>query len=239
MSTVPANTAIVAATAAAKPSRQISSPDKVVEAINKGILTRRFGAGHRLVEADLANSLNVSRGTVREALKKLAAQGVVRLSPHRGAAIRPLSRLEAEKLVVVLEVLCGLAARLAAANISVSKGRERFRAVSEALVSSALTMGSDQFLANRAHYYAVILDIADNPELNRLMPVPQIHLFRSQFQSYLRPKDITEMRKEYCDISAAILLGNEAQAETRMRKHMKKTLDRLVLTGEEAFDQTY
>ena len=227
------------ATAATKPSRQISSPDKVVEAINKGILTRRFGAGHRLVEADLANSLNVSRGTVREALKKLAAQGVVRLSPHRGAAIRPLSRQEAEKLVVVLEVLCGLAARLAAANIAVAKGRERFRAVSDALVGTALTMGSDQFLANRAHYYAVILDIADNPELNRLMPVPQIHLFRSQFQSYLRPKNIAEMRKEYSDISEAILLGNESQAETRMRKHMKKTLDRLVLIGEEAFDQNY
>ena len=63
---------IVPAGSKAPSSRTVSSPDKVVDAINKGILARRFGVGHRLVEADLANSLNVSRGTVREALKKLS-----------------------------------------------------------------------------------------------------------------------------------------------------------------------
>lgn len=218
-------------------SRAVSSPDKVVDAITKGILARRFGVGHRLVEADLANSLNVSRGTVREALKKLAAQGVVRLSPHRGASIRPLSRLEAQHLVVVLEVLCGLAARLAAQNIGQNKARERFKAVADLLNDSET--GPEQFLAHRANYYGVILALADNAELNRLMPVSQIHLFRSQFQSYLRPKDIRDMQKEYIAVSEAILEGNAAVAETRMRKHMLKTLDRMVAMTEEAFNQDY
>jgi DNA-binding GntR family transcriptional regulator len=227
------------AVAARKSAGEISSPDKVVEAINKGILTRRFGPGHRLVEADLANSLNVSRGTVREALKKLAAQGVVRISPHRGAAIRPLSRHEAEKLVEVLEVLCGLAARLAASNMGDGKARERFKTASDALTQTQVGTGSEQFLANRAHYYAVMLDIADNPELNRLMPVPQIHLFRSQFQSFLQPKDVADMQKEYGEISDAVLAGKDALAETRMRKHMRKTLDRLVAVSDDAFDQNY
>ena len=218
-------------------SRAVSSPDKVVDAITKGILARRFGVGHRLVEADLANSLNVSRGTVREALKKLAAQGVVRLSPHRGASIRPLSRLEAQHLVVVLEVLCGLAARLAAQNIGQNKARERFKAVADLLNDSET--GPEQFLAHRANYYGVILALADNAELNRLMPVSQIHLFRSQFQSYLRPKDIRDMQKEYVAVSEAILEGNAAVAESRMRKHMLKTLDRMVAMTEEAFNQDY
>ena len=220
-------------------SRAVSSPDKVVDAITKGILARRFGVGHRLVEADLANSLNVSRGTVREALKKLAAQGVVRLSPHRGASIRPLSRLEAQHLVVVLEVLCGLAARLAAQNIGQNKARERFKAVADLLTNSHSESGSEQFLAHRANYYGVILALADNAELNRLMPVSQIHLFRSQFQSYLRPKDIRDMQKEYIAVSEAILEGNAAVAEARMRKHMLKTLDRMVAMTEEAFNQDY
>jgi DNA-binding GntR family transcriptional regulator len=225
--------------AARKSAGEISSPDKVVDAINKGILNRRFGPGHRLVEADLANSLNVSRGTVREALKKLAAQGVVRISPHRGAAIRPLSRQEAGKLVVVLEVLCGLAARLAASNMGETQSRERFKAASEALTQTQVNIGSDQFLTNRANYYEVMLDIADNPELNRLMPVPQIHLFRSQFQSFLQPKDVADMQKEYGEISEAVLAGKGALAETRMRKHMSKTLDRLVAVSDDAFDQNY
>lgn len=222
-----------------KAARTISSPDKVVEAISNGILARRYGVGHRLVEADLANSFSVSRGTVREALKKLAAQGVVRLDPHRGAAIRPLNRQEAEKLVVVLEVLCGLAARLAAERIAQGKARVRFSAASDQLTDSRSATGSEQFLADRANYYAVILDIADNAELNRLMPVPQIHLFRSQFHNFLRTTDIRSMQKEYGEISAAILEGDAALAEKRMRKHMSKTRDRLATLGEEAFDQNY
>ena len=40
-------------------------------------------------------------------------------------------------------------------------------------------------------------------------------------------------------ISKAILEGKEALAETRMRKHMRKTLGRLVVIGEDAFDQSY
>lgn len=218
---------------------EISSPDKVVAAINKGIMTRRFGPGHRLVEADLASHLNVSRGTVREALKKLAAQGVVTLSPHRGAAIRPFNRQEAEKLVVVLEVLCGLAARLAAANINEGNARSRFQAVSEPFTRQVSDSGSEEFLANRSRYYAAMFDIAGNSELNRLMPVPQIHLFRSQFQAFLRPKDIADMKKEYAEIGEAILAGNGALAESRMRKHQQKALDRLAVIGADAFDYEY
>ena len=224
---------------APKASSDISSPDKVVEAINRGIMSRRFGPGHRLVEADLANSLDVSRGTVREAFKKLAAQGVLRLSRHRGASIRPFSREEAVNLVMVLEVLCGLAARLAATNIGKGDARTRFTKASDLLIRSPSGATSEQFPANRAYYYAIMLEIAENPELNRLMPVAQIHLFRSQFQSFLKPRDFADMLKEYVEISKAILEGKEALAETRMRKHMRKTLGRLVVIGEDAFDQSY
>lgn len=213
----------------------VSSPDKVVEAINRGIMSRRYGPGHRLVEADLASSLSVSRGTIREALKKLAAQGVVRLIPHRGAAIRPLSRDEAVKLLQVLEVLCGLAARLAAENIDEGDARRRFAAAAELLSPTTMQLSPEQFLANRGHYYVAMFDIADNAELNRLMPISQIHLFRSQFQQYLGLRDLSAMQKEYREISEAVLAGHGAVAEARMRKHMRRTLDRIEEVGDNAF----
>ena len=80
------------------------------------------------MESDLTRDLKVSRGTVREALKKLSAEGVVQLSPHRGAVIRALSRQDAEVLLLVLEVLCCLAARLAAINIDMNNHRKCFSA---------------------------------------------------------------------------------------------------------------
>jgi DNA-binding GntR family transcriptional regulator len=213
----------------------ISSPDKVVDAINRGIMSRRYGPGHRLVEADLAGNLNVSRGTIREALKKLAAQGVVRLIPHRGAAIRPLSRDEAVNLLQVLEVLCGLAARLAAEKIDAGDARRRFAAAADLLSPAAMQISPEQFLANRGHYYMVMFEIAGNVELDRLMPISQIHLFRSQFQQYLGPRDLSDMQKEYREISEAVLAGHAAAAESRMRKHMRRTLDRIEAAGDDAF----
>ena len=222
-----------------KTSRPLSSPDKVVEAISTGILMRRFGPGHRLVEADLSSNYNVSRGTVREALKKLAAQGVVVLNPHRGASIRPLSRREAEQLLLVLEVLCGLAARLAAENITQGSAHERMKAASGMLTRVHLESGVEQFMADRAAYYGVMLGIADNAELNRVMPLPQISLLRSQYHGFLRPKDVKEMRKEYGEIGDAILHGDAVQAETRMCKHLRRTRDRLLAVDEDAFNQSF
>lgn len=212
-----------------------SSPDRVVAAINRGIMTRRYGPGHRLIEADLAASLGVSRSTIREALKQLAIQGVVRINPHRGAEIRPLGRPEAENLVQVLEVLCGLAARLAAERIHDHGERQRFQKAAEALSTDAGDAGNDQFLAARGVYYEIMFSIAQNPELSRLMPVSQIHLFRSQFQRYLKSRDIADMRKEYREISDAILAGNADSAETRMRRHMRRTINRLDTIDTEAF----
>ena len=63
----------------------LSSPDQVVAALIRGLQAGRYVPGQRLIEADLTKELKVSRGPVREALKRLAAEGLVSLIPHRGA----------------------------------------------------------------------------------------------------------------------------------------------------------
>src|ERR1700739_4452377 len=94
-----------------------SSPDQVVTAIKRGVLLGRFVPGQRLIEGDLTHNLRVSRGPVREALKRLSAEGIVSLTLHRGAYIRALHREEAKQILMVLEALTGLAANLAASRI--------------------------------------------------------------------------------------------------------------------------
>ncbi len=78
------------------PSDVISSPDKVVDAIYRGILMGRFVPGQKLIEADLGLSFGVSRGPIREALKRLSAEGVVESTRHRFEMLarfrNPLSR---------------------------------------------------------------------------------------------------------------------------------------------------
>ena len=94
-----------------------SSSDKVVDTILQRLLSGLFVPGQRLVEVELASQCGVSRGSVREAFKRLSAQGIITLSPHRGACIRQLSRQEVIDILQIQAVLAGLGAGLAAKHI--------------------------------------------------------------------------------------------------------------------------
>ena len=203
-----------------------STPDRVADAISKGILMRRFTVGQRLVEADLTRDLGVSRSTVREALRILASSGVVDLTPHRGAVIRSLDHEDAASLLGVLEVLTGLAARLAAANIHIGNNAKRFEAAAQKLIKANTPEALDRVLDERANYYKVMFDIANSGELNRVLPQARAHLFRAQFYQSLTTADLRSMVAEYRAITEAILEGDQAKAEARTRKHLQKTGER-------------
>lgn len=88
--------------------------DAAAGALRADILARRLPSGTRLGEADLAERLAVSRTPVREALTRLAAEGLVELTPHRGARVATWTaeqlrdifdlRLAVEPAVVALAV---------------------------------------------------------------------------------------------------------------------------------------
>ena len=69
------------------PPNRSSSPDNVANYVLEGIKSGRFVPGQRLIEADLSENLYTSRGPIREAFKRLAAEGVLTLVPHRGAYV--------------------------------------------------------------------------------------------------------------------------------------------------------
>jgi DNA-binding GntR family transcriptional regulator len=84
------------------------------EALKKRIIEVDLQPGERLVERDLADELKVSRIPLREALRLLAAEGLVVLVPHRGALVSPFTPADVRDLFDVRESLEVLAARLAA-----------------------------------------------------------------------------------------------------------------------------
>ncbi len=86
----------------------------VADRIRNAILSGDLQPGQRLVEDRLARELDVSRHPVREALRTLQLEGLVDISPRRGATVSTVSVEEAGELYEVLAALDGLAARLAA-----------------------------------------------------------------------------------------------------------------------------
>ncbi len=171
--------------------------------------SQRFVPGQRLVETDLAGTFGVGRNAVREALQRLAADGIVDLHRHRGASIRLLSLQEAFDVMSVAELMTGLLASSAAANTKQGELTERLRLALEQLNETGTTTDPATFDAARRHFYRTLLEMGGNRELRRLFPAIQMHIVHSQF----RLSGLREMRlADYERIGRAVLSGDSAAA---------------------------
>jgi len=216
---------------------KMTSPDRVVDAIIRGIRAGHYVPGQRLIEADLTRDHSVSRGPVREALKRLAAEGVLTLTRHRGAYVRALSRVEVRDSLVVLEALVGLMASLAAKHIEDGDNAARMREAHKRLLAFKSDGNMPAFLDERRSFYDTIIQIGGNHELKRIMPLMQIHLLRMQFQSYITPRDREKQFKEYQTITDMILAGDAPRAQKVASLHVRRTRLSLMRLPDEAFPQ--
>lgn len=91
-----------------------SLAQRVADELRRAILTNRRQPGDRLVEDRLSEEMGVSRVPIREALRALAAEGLIEIQPRRGASVAAISVEVARDLVEVRATLEGLNARLAA-----------------------------------------------------------------------------------------------------------------------------
>ena len=109
-----------------QPLRPARIPDREDQSLHDEILTRlrdhivegNIPDGGRVPERQLCEMLGISRTPLREALKVLAAEGLVELLPNRGARVRQLSEHDLGELFDVMGGLEGLAGRLACENIT-------------------------------------------------------------------------------------------------------------------------
>jgi DNA-binding GntR family transcriptional regulator len=212
-----------------------TSPDRVVDAILGSIRSGNFVPGQRLIEADLTRDYRVSRGPVREALKRLAAEGVLTLTRHRGAYVRAMSRGEVRDSLIVLEALVGLMASLAARRIASDENAARMRDAHERLLAFRDDGGTSAFLDERRRFYDTIIQIGGNLELKRMLPLMQIHLLRMQFQAYITPRDREKQFKEYETITETILRGDTMRAQKVASLHIRRTRLSLMRLPDEAF----
>lgn len=90
--------------------------ETVYQQLKLAVLTGAFEAGERLLERDIAEKLQVSRTPVREALKRLEAEGLLEALPKQGLAVKEYSDDDIREIYMIREALECLAAEFAAIN---------------------------------------------------------------------------------------------------------------------------
>lgn len=112
-------------------------PATTADSLRSLILRGVYAPGERLGEVDLARQLGVSRTPVREALRRLSAEGLVDITPNKGARVVELSPADLDHVFLLRAHVEGLAARLAAATVD-EAALERLQADAEEMVRYAL-----------------------------------------------------------------------------------------------------
>jgi DNA-binding GntR family transcriptional regulator len=204
-----------AQSAGRSPSRSASQivSDGVLGALEEG----RYSPGQRLVVADLAIRFGVGPNAVREALQRLAAEGVVELSRHRGAMIRELAPEQALMTLELTELLIGLAARTAARNIADPAAAAKVEHALERLKASGSADDMRAFLKARNAFFGALLTAGGNQELERISPTVQLRVLRAQ---YHLANTYRRLSRDLAAIGQAVLAGDPQAAEEAAQAHV-------------------
>lgn len=131
-------------------SLEVTKADELAQAIEQAIVTGEIAPGTVLRQEQLSEQYAVSRTPVREALRRLAALGLVSFEPNRGVRVRTLSREDLEEAFLVRAELESLATELAAPRFTAEDVEELKEAEARfAEMTQRLTGGRTQDLDER------------------------------------------------------------------------------------------
>jgi DNA-binding GntR family transcriptional regulator len=190
--------------------------DKIVDALEAAIVNGELLPGKRISEVDLSSTFGVSRGPLREAIRKLEARRLFNRTAFHGIRVVDLSIDDLEQLLVVREVLEGAAARAAAENISGDeiKKLKRF-SEDEMRRKPALTL-----VPATKGFHHLIARASKNRWLEQMLCKDLYGLlYAYRYSSVDLALRKEEARKEHHEIVKAIARHDGDQAEALMRKH--------------------
>lgn len=134
--------------------------EQVLGNLRTAIYDRTFAPGQRLIERELCELTGVSRTSIREALRQLEAEGLVKIVPNRGPIVARISAKEAAELYEVRAVLEALAVQLFTQRATAEQIAQLNAAVDR--IEAVSPGGPASLLHAKDHFYDVLLTGADN-----------------------------------------------------------------------------
>jgi DNA-binding GntR family transcriptional regulator len=195
--------------------------DTLRHAIFSGVLT----GGTRLVQAEIAAQLQVSTTPVREALRDLASEGLIRIDPHRGAVVHELNADELGEIYEIRKALEPLVIRKAAENITES----------ELAAAAALQEQMDgetdpgAWVELNWRFHALIERASRSPRLQSLVATAQGAAAQYVgFSLKVQPGRMAQGNAEHRELLKALAGKEGARAAEILIEHLSRTQDTVV-----------
>lgn len=199
--------------------------DVVFKTLRQAILKGELAPGERLLEVQLADKLGVSRTPVREAIHKLAQEGLVVLIPRKGAEVASISEKSLRDVLEVRLALETLAVSLACERIT----QEDLQILEQEFLAFQKSVERDELLditQRDEAFHDAIYNSTYNTRLVTMINNLREQMYRYRME-YIKERDKREMLvQEHLEIMNAIKAGDSEAAQEAIRRH----IDNQVLT---------
>jgi DNA-binding GntR family transcriptional regulator len=193
---------------------------RVYEHLRAQILEGQLEPGAELTEVALAEQLGVSRGPLREAIGRLAAEGLVTVSPRRGAVVRSLSKEEFLELYQVREALERMAVQLAVPRLT-DEQFDVLSALNEEMARHATENKVEAFFEANRSFHARLLEASGNEKLEELYRQLLDQLGRYRLRSLTLRGNLKRSVSEHKAILRAASRGDAERAAQLMAEHIR------------------
>jgi len=196
---------------------------KVYQVIKKEIVYGMLEPGTKLSENKLAQDMQVSRTPIREAIRKLTAQGLIKTSPNKKMTVSEFSLIDMKEVLQVRGALEGLAAGVTAFKINkeeindLEKNVEKMNQCLRKKNLSAYCELDDQF-------HDIILNVCGNKWIIKMRNNLSNFIYRYRFKSLSVPGRLNQSLEEHQAIMGALKNHNSEEANRLSKLHMENTV---------------
>lgn len=202
-----------------------SAEEAVTDALRTAIHSGTLKPGQRLSQADLADQLGVSRIPLRDALRRLEAEALVKMDGRRGTWVSVLS-IDAIKenyeIRIMLEERCTLHAVKSMTEEDLDQLLELFDVMDRAESDPDSESGEDRFSVRR-EFYSQFYACANRPIMRR-----QILLLRDNVGRYHRFKDHDHSHQDHVEFRDALVKRDGKRAARVLKRHLEDARDDLI-----------
>ncbi|MGJ7508873.1 GntR family transcriptional regulator [Variovorax sp. GT1P44] len=200
--------------------------DEVAATLREEIFNGELAPGSFIDEATLCERLEISRTPLREALKVLTAEGLVRHEPRRGCFVAEVTQRDLDDIFPVIALLEGRCAWEAARNAS-DADIDALETLHARLAKNARAKRINEYYATNFAIHEAIIMLADNRWLAQVIGDLRKILKLARLQQLHAPGRLEQSLSEHLAVFAALKARDSDGAEAAMRTHLNRQREAL------------
>lgn len=209
-----------------KEINRLNLSEQIANRLRDMIIQNQLSPGDRIRERDICQKLQVSRTPLREALHKLASEGLIDLIPNCGAVISQPTAEEIADMLQVLGALEAFAGERACEAISEEEVRE-IKALQYEMLAAFSRGDRLQYFKLNQRIHLTIVKAARSETLLSLHSRLNARLYRIRYQSNLRNESWGSAVEEHNAILEALEKRDATKLSSLLRKHLKSTWEKV------------